>query len=163
MAASDHRLTVAQILGKTFMDQLTSTADKYAPLRIGSRRWSKNLLVTELGTGNFHAARNLSKLCVELKITTVNQLLSTPPEVFAACKGLGDTTLFVIMKLQETYRAGVDISKWYRSDVSFNAMKRRETKGESQERKTIGRKRSTTRSRTLSNEATNILEGAPVH
>lgn len=87
-------------LGKTFIDRLTGDV----VLSIGSQTYSRDGLVRELKVGNFAAARRLGKVLEELEITRVEDLASLAPEDLARVRGVGETTVYVLLCLQDALR-----------------------------------------------------------
>jgi hypothetical protein len=104
-----HLEQAAPMLGTTFIERMT--APKYAIMRIGNELFTRHQLVTQIGTGNFRAARILANLCARLNLSSVKDLYLISPYQLAAEHGVGVTTLFVLMSLFEA--KGLDVMKWY--------------------------------------------------
>jgi predicted flap endonuclease-1-like 5' DNA nuclease len=84
-------------LGKTFIDRLTQDV----VLSVGSSTYSRDDLVREVHVGNFWAAKRLGHALKELGITTPAQLASLAPEDLARMEGVGETTVYVLLCLQD--------------------------------------------------------------
>lgn len=84
-------------LGKTFIDRLTQDVI----LTVGSSTYSRDDLVREIHVGNFWAATRLGNVLKDLGITTPNQLAALAPEDLAAIEGVGETTVYVLLCLQD--------------------------------------------------------------
>ncbi len=85
-------------LGKTFIDRLTSDVI----LAIGNHKFTRSDLVRECHVGHFGAARHLGNvLRDELGITKPEQLASLAPEDLASMEGVGETTVYVLLCLQD--------------------------------------------------------------
>lgn len=122
----------ARVLGHTFVERMTNST-KYAVMTIGNERFTRHQLVTEIGTGNFRAARILSDLCKTLRLSSVNDLYLISPYELASTHGIGVTTLYVLMALFES--RGLSVPRWYglnnggaKSAVTFEGLKTRAMK-----------------------------------
>ena len=87
-------------LGKTFIDRLTSDII----LKVGNSQYSRDDLVRECKVGNFGAARRLGRVLEDLGIESANDLARLSPEDLAAVKGVGETTVFVLLCVQDHMR-----------------------------------------------------------
>lgn len=93
-------------LGKTFIDRLTTETI----LKIGNNTYSRDDLVRECRCGNFAAARRLNKVLEDIGITEVADLAHLAPEDLARVKGVGETTVYVLLCLQD--HAKVKLLEW---------------------------------------------------
>ena len=93
-------------LGKTFIDRLTTETI----LKIGNNTYSRDDLVRECRCGNFAAARRLNKVLEDIGITEVADLAHLAPEDLARVKGVGETTVYVLLCLQD--HAKVKMLEW---------------------------------------------------
>lgn len=121
-----HLERVEPFLGSTFIERLTGK--RFAVLKIGNEHFTRHQLVTEVGTGNFLAARNLSKLVSELGLTTVRDLYRISPYELAGTHGIGTATLYVLMSIFE--KKGLDVHKWMggKATKTFTTLKHNATK-----------------------------------
>jgi hypothetical protein len=84
---------------------------QHAPLQIGSQSWTTTELATKLGVVHTKAARVLSQAAREVGAKNVHDLYKrTTPYTFAAIKGLGETTVYVLWRLFES--SGLDPARW---------------------------------------------------
>lgn len=135
------------LLGSTAIDHLTDTTD--APLRIGTRRWSRHQLATQLGVINARAARLLTVAAEHIGATSVRELYQKSSPYTFALHGIGEMTLYVLWRLFEA--EGLDVDTWAQAGkadealVSFRSLKHREQQAEQRthdaERKRTGRSR----------------------
>jgi len=103
-------------------------ADRQAEplLTIGKKKWTRYQLVSTIGVGNFRAVMILLDALQKLGIKDVEALKRTPPVALAAIKGVGTTTLFVLMSLLDG--EGVDVQEWYDDTRTFSSVKREQEK-----------------------------------
>ena len=87
-------------LGKRFIDRLTEDI----VLSLGTAKFSRDALVREVHVGNFWAATRLGHALEDLGITTPAQLAALAPEDLAVVPGVGETTVYVLLCLQDHLR-----------------------------------------------------------
>lgn len=93
-------------LGKTFIDRLVNT-----PLvTINGTTWTRDRLVRAAACGNFAAAKRLEHALVQLGVDSSAQLNGALIEELAKVKGVGETTIYVLLCIQEA--TGESVSKW---------------------------------------------------
>jgi hypothetical protein len=84
-------------LGRSFMRRLVED-----PLVVvGGEVFSRDRLVREAGCGNFAAAKRLARELEALEIHTLSDLRHLNIEDLARQKGVGETTVYVLMCLQD--------------------------------------------------------------
>jgi hypothetical protein len=87
----------------------------YAPLRIGSTRYSRYEMATLLGLTNVLAAHKLTLLCDSMKIKSIQQFATRfSPSTLKQVEGIGDVTVIVAQAAIE--HAGLASDKWKRID-----------------------------------------------
>lgn len=92
-------------------------------LRIGTTAWTRTELVQKIGIAHMAAAARLSTTLRKAKVTSLEQLYALDPRELALTRGLGETTVFVVMAILHT--EGFNASQWY--EGAFNALKRVQT------------------------------------
>jgi hypothetical protein len=128
------RPNAQRVLGHSFIERMTGR--RFAVLTIGNEAYTRHQLVTQIGTGNFRAARILSDTCRKLELNSVKDLYNFSPYELSAEQGLGITTIFVLMSLFEA--KGLDPYRWMfgkgkvaeEAAVSFDTMKKQSRKRE---------------------------------
>ena len=123
-------------LGKTFIDRLTSDVI----LAIGNHKFTRSDLVRECHVGHFGAARHLGNvLRDDLSITRPEQLASLAPEDLAAIRGVGETTVYVLLCIQDFLKMKpMEFETTWRTQVNHaqKPKKRKTTNGDTRKRTT---------------------------
>lgn len=121
-----------KILGSTFVNALN---DKdHALLRDGKNAYTKHQLVMQFGTGNFLAARRLAVQMQAMKMKSIMEFFSIPPQHLGEIHGFGTTMIYVLICIGKA--KGVDIKQWYKEGVSFATIKHKAMADEREERRT---------------------------
>ena len=123
-------------LGKTFIDRLTTDVI----LAIGSTKLTRSDLVRECHVGHFGAARHLGNvLRDDLGLTKAEQLASVAPEDLAAIRGVGETTVYVLLCIQDYLKMKpMEFETTWRTQVRHaqKPKKQKKTNGDTRKRTT---------------------------
>jgi hypothetical protein len=126
----------APILGTTFVKKQHETV-----LTIGDQHFDKFTLTQKLHcSGSYQAARLLSAALEQIGVRTAKDARTLDVALLAKMRGVGVTTLYIMLAWQETAGAG-DAVKWYGKHPSFHAVQRQVRK-----RDAVPRPRAKTRS-----------------
>jgi hypothetical protein len=128
--------TLRPRLGKTFLDRLTSDV----VLTVGTKTYSRDALVRELKVGNFAAARKLGKALDDLGITNPADLAHLAPEDLARIRGVGETTVYVLLCLQDNLKQGLLAFDHTWATYAKHARKPQQAKHESARKRMIRRR-----------------------
>jgi hypothetical protein len=115
-------------------DHFVKRMEEETYVTLGGEAFSRQRLVSELGIPSLRAARILSMKMSELGIESFEDLYAMEPTEIAAMKGVGTTTLFVLLRAFERKRKNV--SAWTKkSEVTFDTLKARWHKEQAVDRK----------------------------
>ena len=116
------------MFGKTWVDRQSDPL-----LTLGNRKWTRYELVSKIGVGNFRAVTILLDALQRLGIHTLDDLKGVNPLALAAVRGVGTTTLFVVMSLLDS--EGVNATTWYTDSRVFSSLKREQEKAKMREKR----------------------------
>jgi hypothetical protein len=83
-------------LGSSFVKRLVGETI----ITIGNQSWSRDRLVRYAKCGNFAAAKRLQHALEAAKVETTKELQTLDPLVLAQQKGVGETTIYVLLCVQ---------------------------------------------------------------
>jgi hypothetical protein len=118
-------------------------------LTLGKRKWTRYELVSKVGVGNFKAVMILIDALQKLGVKDIESVKKLSVMAIASIKGVGPTTLFVLMSLLQN--EGTDVQEWYTDTRTFQSVKKeqervkadtkREQKAAQRRRRTIEKPR----------------------
>jgi hypothetical protein len=106
----------AKLLGNDVKDRLSELVIDYGELQI-----SKNDLVRTYGSGNWRAARNVSRALRKLKLDTVKAIYKMDPFSFARLARFGADSFFVLNCILDHH--GYSVERWWGWDKHDNVVK----------------------------------------
>lgn len=101
------RESVHATLGKTFADKLDEPVISVSD----ELNYSRREMVDFIGNANFSAASRLNKALKKLKVTTIKGLYEIDPFSLYRMKGIGDTTVFVVMCILNAHK--YNVMEWW--------------------------------------------------
>lgn len=101
------REAIHATLGKTFADRVDDVI-----LDVSDElRYTRREMIDFIGNANFSAAARLNKALKKLKVKTIKQLFEVDPFSLFRMKGVGDTTVFVVMCILDAHK--YNVMEWW--------------------------------------------------
>jgi hypothetical protein len=114
-----------EILGSSFVKKQAQTV-----LTIGEQHYDKYSLVHRLDcAGSYRAARILTAALKSLGVLSVKDAVALDVSRLAKLRGVGCTTLYIMLAWQENFSGRGHAKKWYGERPSFLSVQRRARKG----------------------------------
>ena len=85
-------------------------------LTVGSKTFTRESCVRELGCPNFRAAQNLSTALHSIGCTSTKALAATTPKDLLRLEGIGERTVFVALCVLDATESNKTAERWLHSD-----------------------------------------------